>query len=302
MRYNYEGGWGTKEEVGEEWIKKHTQTNYPIIYVEPTWEEKMEKNKNKLISDINELFELIDNSFNMNDNLINVIVANEYVYKDYKQTLFGEKLKDFLKFLVKEDGIYWGTNKCDKFINKLFANLSIDNPMLFDKSKWVSAATCNGSWNISKLYTLLKDKKFTRQSIINMNKSAKNKLKTELKTELLSYLFKICQDEEKKNIINSIQIPDDKYEDLDLDLKNPIKENPFQPFLSPDINNTYYTDSKFTGGGGNTKITRTSKKEILGKERCIYKKSGDRKEYVKHKGDLITVSEYKKIMIAKNKK
>jgi len=296
LRYIYEGGW-SKEEEGELWINENRQTHYPIKFVEPTLEEKMEKNKNKLISDINKLFELIDNSFNMNDNLINVKVANENVYKNYQQTLFGEKLKDFLKFLVKVDGIYWGTNKCDKFINKLFANLSIDNPILFDRSKWVSAATCNGSWNIYKLYTLLKDKKFTRQSIINMNISAKNKLKTELKTELLSYLFKICQDEEKKNIINSIQIPDDNYEDLDLD--DPIKKEPNQTFLYPDERD--YTYGKFAGGG-NTKITRTSKKEILGKEKCIYKKSGDRKQYVKHKGDLITITEYKKIMAAKNKK
>lgn len=52
-----------------------------------------------------------------------------------------------------------------------------------------------------------------------------------------------------------------------------------------------------------TKPTITGKKEILGKQRCIYKKTGDRKEYVKYKGDLITVKDYKKIIsIKKNKK
>jgi hypothetical protein len=56
----------------------------------------------------------------------------------------------------------------------------------------------------------------------------------------------------------------------------------------------------FEGGNiNNTKIKKTAKKEILGKERCIYKKSGDRKEYLKHKGGLITVSEYKKLMKSK---
>jgi hypothetical protein len=44
-----------------------------------------------------------------------------------------------------------------------------------------------------------------------------------------------------------------------------------------------------------------NKKEILGKVRCIYKKTGDRKEYIKHKGELITVSEYKKMMRDKKK-
>ena len=41
------------------------------------------------------------------------------------------------------------------------------------------------------------------------------------------------------------------------------------------------------------------KKEICGRLRCIYKISGSRKEHVKHKGSLITVADYKKLM--KNK-
>jgi hypothetical protein len=50
------------------------------------------------------------------------------------------------------------------------------------------------------------------------------------------------------------------------------------------------------------KPTITGKKEILGKERCIYKKAGDRKEYVKYKRDLITVKDYKKIISVKKTK
>jgi hypothetical protein len=46
---------------------------------------------------------------------------------------------------------------------------------------------------------------------------------------------------------------------------------------------------------GGVKIKKINKKVILGKERCIYKKSGDRKEYIKHKGELITVKNYKKL-------
>jgi len=48
--------------------------------------------------------------------------------------------------------------------------------------------------------------------------------------------------------------------------------------------------------GGSPKIKRVSKKDVLGKERCIYKISGDRKEYVKYKGDLMTLKDYKNIM------
>jgi hypothetical protein len=48
--------------------------------------------------------------------------------------------------------------------------------------------------------------------------------------------------------------------------------------------------------GGNRKI---NKKSILGKERCIYAIQGDRKEYLRYKGDLIPVKDYKKLMKAK---
>lgn len=51
--------------------------------------------------------------------------------------------------------------------------------------------------------------------------------------------------------------------------------------------------------GGNAKVKKINKKEILGRERCIYKKAGDRKEYLKHKGELITVKDYKKQMKVK---
>tara|TARA_B110000046_G_scaffold143363_1_gene150302 strand:- start:206 stop:1927 length:1722 start_codon:yes stop_codon:yes gene_type:complete len=42
--------------------------------------------------------------------------------------------------------------------------------------------------------------------------------------------------------------------------------------------------------------SKTPKKEILGKIRCIYKVPGSRKEHVKHNGQLISVSDYKKLM------
>ena len=59
-------------------------------------------------------------------------------------------------------------------------------------------------------------------------------------------------------------------------------------------NNGIYDTHRLHTGGSYKKTNK--KKNILGRERCIYKKSGDRKEYLKYKGDLITVKEYKIIM------
>jgi len=49
-------------------------------------------------------------------------------------------------------------------------------------------------------------------------------------------------------------------------------------------------------GGLNKPKLQSKKKVILGKDRCIYKMSGDRKEYVKCKGKYITVKQYKSMM------
>jgi hypothetical protein len=68
------------------------------------------------------------------------------------------------------------------------------------------------------------------------------------------------------------------------------------PLSVPLFNGEYiqHTQHNFHKGGGSYK--KTNKKNILGKERCIYKKSGDRKEYIKYKGNFIAVREYKKLL------
>jgi hypothetical protein len=62
-------------------------------------------------------------------------------------------------------------------------------------------------------------------------------------------------------------------------------------------------DTKDEGYIGRTEIIETSggskaslKKYINGKMRCIYKIAGSRKEYIKYKGHLVSVSDYKKYM------
>ena len=66
----------------------------------------------------------------------------------------------------------------------------------------------------------------------------------------------------------------------------------------PGLNTEHEPDKGTVAVGGK----KHSKKEILGKSRCIYKIKGDRKEYVKHKGKLITIKDYKAIIKAKAKK
>jgi hypothetical protein len=50
------------------------------------------------------------------------------------------------------------------------------------------------------------------------------------------------------------------------------------------------------GGFRHKKPSVSQSKEILGKQRRVYKVAGSRKEHVKYKGQLIPVSDYKKLM------
>ena len=54
------------------------------------------------------------------------------------------------------------------------------------------------------------------------------------------------------------------------------------------------------GGMVNKKVKKCEKKIVLGKERCIYKVSGSKKDYMKYKGELVPVSDYVKSMKKKN--
>jgi hypothetical protein len=53
---------------------------------------------------------------------------------------------------------------------------------------------------------------------------------------------------------------------------------------------------------GGKKSKKQPKKEILGKIICIHKIPNDRKEYVKHKGKLITIKKYKELIKVKSEK
>ena len=69
----------------------------------------------------------------------------------------------------------------------------------------------------------------------------------------------------------------------DEDAENPIEEG---------------TERIYSRGGmKNKKVKKCEeKKVVLGKERCIYKVSGSKKDYMKYKGELVPVSDYVKSM------
>ena len=73
---------------------------------------------------------------------------------------------------------------------------------------------------------------------------------------------------------------------------------PMTPYIRHIIEDTEIPEaSSHTGGKPNKQPQQQPKptKILFGKVRCIYKKSGDKKEYIKHKGLLITIKQYKDI-------
>ena len=59
---------------------------------------------------------------------------------------------------------------------------------------------------------------------------------------------------------------------------------------------------RYLGGAmKNQEVKKCEKKKVvLGKERCIYKVSGSKKDYMKYKGKLVPVTDYVKYMKKKN--
>ena len=276
------------EQEAEDYLK----TKPVIEYETETNDEKKERMKKDRKVDINnkvpELYALVDTTLNNRVSLVNSTTVLIKDYKEFKQTEFGIKLIELLKII---------TNNCVNYIDKKLSNLSIDPFELLPQADtvyvnyiWVSSLNCNSFYSIHKLYNYLKDVKFTKPKLMRITQDELEAAKTELKKTLKSYLITICQDPEFKEVIKGINIPEN------------IPIPPPQPNQYIDIPGDIDSIYMGKGGGGNNKITRTSKKEILGKERCIYKKSGDRKEYVKYKKNLITVKDFKKLMKSKQTK
>ena len=75
----------------------------------------------------------------------------------------------------------------------------------------------------------------------------------------------------------------------------------FAPHTTQSSNNRRRPLEPIGGGMKNKKVKKCEKKKVvLGKERCIYKVSGSKKDYMKYKGKLVPVSDYVKSMKKKN--
>ena len=127
-------------------------------------------------------------------------------------------------------------------------------------------------------------------------------LKKHIKAYIVNYNL-----EKDKNILNDLEV---KLVDINTDVLILLKTIENKPNIHIDITSLTSLKDKlghfifgirwlkekntsFLGGG---KYKMHSKKEILGKMRCIYKKAGDRKdrkEYIKHKGNFITLRKFR---------
>lgn len=205
----------------------------------------------------------------------------------YSNKELKESLKNLLKLLTK---------KCPNYIDKVFAgyteikdydlkDFARTYQYLYYKTKKtyyenllrMSSKGCKNRDSITSIYYYL-------YGTINSNKNSERyrdkifysptKMKELLKKELLTITPMTSH---IRSIIESIPLT--RLEHLSV-----IPENLSQT-------------SSLSGGKPNKQPQQQPKptKILFGKVRCIYKKSGDKKEYVKYKGLLITIKQYKDI-------
>jgi hypothetical protein len=195
---------------------------------------------------------------------------NQYI-NQYKEKFTENLNKDTEQFMLTLSLIF---NRLILNYNKLKLTDDINDSLIIQILKYP-----NDKNNIN--YKTFKDYK-----TISFNNGQKDEVvKYDLSrfNELLTYKFNIETPVPILPFLYEIFISfyiNDKKENFTITLSNETPVTPVTPV---------------TGG------KKINKKEILGKVRCIYKKTGDRKEYIKHKGELITVSEYKKMMRDKKK-
>ena len=219
-----------------------------------------------------EVRRLLINSYNEID-----ITKGGFYY--YNKEL-RESLKELLKLLTKE---------CHMYIDKVFAGYTkIKNYDLKDFERTYQ-------------YLYNKTKKTYYETLLRMSSiGCKNRDRI---TSIYYYLY---------GTINTNKYSEHYREKMPYNpeiMKKNLKQQllyiyPMTPYIRNIIESTPLTRlehlsvipeaSSHTGGKTN-KEPQQPTKILFGKVRCIYKKSGDKKEYIKYKGLLITVKQYRDI-------
>jgi hypothetical protein len=206
--------------------------------------------------------------------LLKLLTANcpKYIDGVFKDYLHNEiKTKEQYKYMW--NGL--GNNYIEYYKNEY--------PKIYHKRlTQISSINCKNSDTINLIYGFLITSG-TKKYI--WEKGADRDIDTKT-----SVFIMYTPDEMKKTIRNLLlQIKPMAENIRNIIITTPFSDSTYVPMSS--------SQSSSHRGGKTIKTQKT--KVIFGKERCIYKKSGDQKEYVKYKGDLITVKDYKYII--KNK-
>lgn len=275
----------------------------------------MSYKNNELDTKLTSLYILIDNGGLLNYNT------------EKKQTDFGESLKGLLLSV---------TNNCIQTIDNIFNNTGFilsnigcfkgNDIYRFYKGFNTIDDVYEKKMSLFRLLNNISEEKY--KEIIEKNAvemGLLTNLSLSYRTGIVEFILNYWEEEYNNNknltLINFLKT---HYNSKDIDdyehgLNNITKGSGFDAFMKERYGDTTINNfnEEFKGnknltfsqfqknlqqsGGGNAKITKKSKKSILGKERCIYKIQGDRKEYLRYKGDLITVKDYTKLMKVKAK-
>ena len=125
----------------------------------------------------------------------------------------------------------------------------------------------------------------------NLNKLHLNSKESDEGEKIINWKPKIYKSNDRFNIenINTVDFKTAIYEEIEEEIE--------------EIEGKIEEGGQYVVGniGGYAKSSKFKTKEVLGKLRRIYKIPNSKKEHIKHKGNLITVSEYKALMKLKKK-
>jgi hypothetical protein len=148
----------------------------------------------------------------------------------------------------------------------------------------------------------------------NLNKLHLNINASDEGEKIITWKPKIYKSEDRFNIenINTVDFKTAIYEEIEEEEieeeeieeeieEEEIEEEIEEEEIDDDSPNLRETSINGSSKGGYAKSSKFKTKEVLGKLRRIYKIPNSKKEHIKHKGNLITVSEYKALMKLKKK-